>query len=201
MRRTHIGGLLALTLLVTSIAFAGPAEASTELLTGTTAVVADLPAAEGAEELLGVPTDDLWEWTSFGLGGVSFFSIAWALWRLRKTHALRWFMPQIVILGAVAVSLFFVGVDVDPVAAGVLAALGVGLMVLALIRVELVDGRKLVNRSQWFLSLWGFALIGIQVVSVLDSPNALAAGIAAAIMGAGLVTTLDLGLLVQPPRA
>jgi hypothetical protein len=99
------------------------------------------------------------------------------------------------------VSLFFVGVDVDPVAAGVLAALGVGLMVLALIRVELVDGRKLVNRSQWFLSLWGFALIGIQVVSVLDSPNALAAGIAAAIMGAGLVTTLDLSLLVQPPRA
>lgn len=203
MRATHLSGLLALALLLTTFAFVDqPAEASAALLTEPTATSAELPAAEESDELLGVATDDLLKWTTFALGGVTFLLMAWSLWRLRKPHPLRWVTPLIAIIGsvgAVAVSIFLLGVDLDPVGAGVLAAVGVGvgLMALALIRVELIDGKKFVKRSQWFLALWGFSLIGMQVVSVLDSPNSLAAGIAAAIIGAGLVTTLNLGLLIQ----
>ena len=146
--------------------------------------------------------DDALRIASFALGGVSFLLVAWTLWRLRKPHPLRWFAPLVAIagpVGAVVAYIVLLGIEVKPAAAGALAAIGVvvGWLALQLVRVELVDGRRLVGRSQWFLALWGLALVGLQVVSVLDSPDSLAAGIAAAIVGAALVTTLNLGLLFR----
>ena len=139
---------------------------------------------------------------TFALGGLSFVLIAWTLWRLRKPHPLRWFTPLIAIagsVGAVAAYLFLLGISVEPVALGAFAAIGVaiGMLANALVRVEAVDGRRFVRRSQWFLGLWGLALVALQVVSALDSPESLAGGIAAAIVGAGLVTTLNFLLLVR----
>ena len=156
-----------------------------------------------------VDTDELLKNVTVGLGGLSFLMIAWTLWRLRKPQRLRWLSPLIAIagsVGALVVYLFILGVDVEPVAIAVLIAVGVviGIGALALIRVELIDGRKFVKRSQWFLGLWGLALVGLQVVSALDSPNTLAAGIGSAIISAGLMTALNLGLLVRrfaPVRA
>ena len=144
--------------------------------------------------------DSLLRAVTFALGGLSFLLIAWTLWRLRKPHPLRWFTPLVAItgsVGAVAAYIFLLGISVEPIAIATLAAVGVviGWLALRLVRVELLEGRRFVKRSQWFLGLWGLALVGLQVVSALDSPDTLAAGIAAAIVSAGLVTTLNLGLL------
>ena len=146
--------------------------------------------------------DDALKIITFALGGLSFVLIAWTLWRLRRPHPLRWFSPLIAIvgsLGAVAASIYVLNVEVEPVALIALGGIGVliGLIANALVRVELIDGRRFVKRSHWFLGLWGLALVGLQVVSALDSPDSLAAGIAAAIIGAGLVTTLNFLLLVR----
>ena len=149
-----------------------------------------------------VDTDELLKNVTIGLGGLSFLMIAWSLWRLRKPQRLRWLTPLLAILGStagVAVSIVLMGVEVEPIAAAALGGLGavIGIAALMLIRVELVDGRKFVKRSHWFLALWGLALVGLQVVSALDSPNTLAAGIAGALVSAGLMVTLNLGLLVR----
>ena len=146
--------------------------------------------------------DDALRFLTFALGGLSFLLIAWTLWRLRKPHPLRWFSPLVAIaasVGAVAVYIFLLGISVEPIAIGALAAVGVaiGLLANALVRVELIDGRRIVKRSHWFLGLWGLALVSLQVVSALDSPDTLAAGIAAAIISAGLITTLNFLLFVR----
>lgn len=144
--------------------------------------------------------DDALRIVTFALGGLSFVLIAWMLWLLRKPHPLRWFTPLVAILGsvgAVALYVLLLGISVEPIAIAALALVGVviGWVALQLVRVEVLDGRRFVKRSQWFLGLWGLALVGLQVVSALDSADTLAAGIAAAIISAGLVTTLNLGLL------
>lgn len=156
-----------------------------------------------------VDTDELLKNVTVGLAGLSFLLIAWSLWRLRKPQRLRWLAPLLAIVGStggVAISIWLLGVEVEPIAAAALAAVGavIGVGALLLIRVELIDGRKFVKRSHWFLALWGLALVGLQVVAALDSPNTLAAGIGGALISAGLMVTLNLGLLVRrfaPVRA
>lgn len=137
---------------------------------------------------------------TFLLAGLSFALIAWTLWRLRKPQPLRVISPLIAIVASLGVLFLYLrvlGVTVEPVALGALLAAGaaVGLIALRLVRVEIQDGKRFVKRSQWFLGVWGLALVGLQVVSALDSPDSLAAGIAGTVVSAGLMTTMNLGLL------
>ena len=134
------------------------------------------------------------------LASLSFVLIAWTLWRMRKPQPLRWLSPLIAIagsLGALFVYLAIIGVTVEPLPLAVLVVAGAAIGVLALrfVRVESREGQRFIARTHWFLGIWAFALVGLQVVSALDSPDTLAAGIAGAALSAGMVTTLNLGLL------
>ena len=139
---------------------------------------------------------------ALAVGWISFVMIAWTVWRLRRPQPLRLITPLIAVAGAVgslAVYLVVAGVSVEPLPFAGLVVVGavIGLVALWLVRVDTREGRLWVRRSHWFLLVWGVALVSLQVSAAIDSPNSFAAGIAATALSAGLMATLNGGLLLR----
>lgn len=138
------------------------------------------------------------------LGGawLSAAMLAWSVWRLRRPQPLALLAPLVAITGAVASVVLYLwigGVSVEWTAVAVLVVAGaaLGQAALLLVRTERRAGRLWVARSQWFLLLWGGALVAAQVGGALDARTAFAVGVAASIAASAMVVSVNAGLVYR----